>query len=218
MCPSDEAAANPPIRRGGDVRHRPWGRAVGIGAGIAALVLLSAPALGEEFPKRKPGLWEMKTSGGPVGAQTIQQCIDAGTDDLLRTRSNEGQNCSKPVVERDGSRYRVRSSCDQGGTRSTMDGVYTMGKDTEYAGDMKMTFDPPLSGASEMNMKMEGRWLGRCKPGMKPGDIVMPGMPRMNVLEMGKDGAGGGITDEQARQMAEDMQKNMAKRRGQQPQ
>ena len=157
----------------------------------------------------------MKTSGGPVGAQTLQQCIDAGTDDLLRMQSNEGRNCSKPVVERNGNRYRVTSSCDQAGTKSTVDGVYTMVQDTEYTGDMKMTFDPPLSGASEMNMKMDGKWLGACKPGMKPGDVVMQGMPRLNVLEMGQ--GGGGVSAEQARRMAEEMQKNMEKPRGAQP-
>ena len=89
-----------------------------------------------------------------------------------------------------------------------------MSKDTEYAGDMKMTFDPPLSGASEMNMKMDGKWVGPCKAGMKPGDITIPGMPSLNVLEMGRGGAGGGITPEQARRMAEELQKNMANRRG----
>lgn len=184
--------------------------------GVAGLGLLAAPALADEFPKRKAGLWEMRTTGGPVGPQTVQQCIDASTDDLLRSQSNEGQNCSKPVVERDGNRYRVRSTCSGEGTRSTMDGVYTMAKDTEYRGDMKMTFDPPLAGAAEMNMKMDGKWIGPCKAGMKPGDIVLQGMPRLNVLEMGK--GGGGITPEQARQMAEEMMKNMSRQKGAQPQ
>jgi hypothetical protein len=201
--------------RRGQCRRRLAVLAFGIG-GFAGLALFAAPAFGDEFPKRKPGLWEMRTTGGPVGPQTIQQCIDASTDDLLRMQSNEGQNCSKPAVEREGSRYRVRSSCTGEGMRSTMDGVYTMSRDTEYRGDMKMTFDPPLAGAAEMNMKMDGKWLGPCKAGMKPGDIVMQGMPRMNVLEMGK--GGGGITPEQARQMAEEMMKNMTRQKGAQPQ
>ena len=213
MRRSDVAATNL-HGKCGNVRRRLALASVAIGAGFAGLALLVAPALGDEFPKRKPGLWEMKTSGGPIGPQTIQQCIDAATDDMLRSRSNEGQDCTKPVVERDGNRYRVRGSCNQEGTKSTMEGVYTMSKDTEYTGDMKMTFDPPLSGASEMNMKMNGKWVGPCKAGMKPGDITIPGMPSLNVLEMGRGGAGGGITPEQARRMAEELQKNMANRRG----
>ena len=197
MRRSDVAATNL-HGKCGNVRRRLAFASVAIGAGFAGLALLVAPALGDEFPKRKPGLWEMKTSGGPIGPQTIQQCIDAATDDMLRSRSNEGQDCTKPVVERDGNRYRVRGSCNQEGTKSTMEGVYTMSKDTEYAGDMKM----------------DGKWVGPCKAGMKPGDITIPGMPSLNVLEMGRGGAGGGITPEQARRMAEELQKNMANRRG----
>ncbi len=211
----DDASASPRSGRGA-LSSRLAAPLVALGAGVAVLTLPAAPAFGDEFPRRRAGLWEMKTSGGPVGAQTLQQCIDAGTDDLLRMQSNEGRNCSKPVVERNGNRYRVTSLCDQAGTKSSLDGVYTMTKDTEYTGDMKMTFDPPLSGASEMNMKMDGKWVGACKPGMKPGDVVMQGMPRLNVLEMGR--GGGGVSAEQARRMAEEMQKNMEKpRTGAQP-
>jgi hypothetical protein len=183
------------------------GKALVTAGWLACLLLPAAPALGDEFPKRKPGLWEMRTSGGPIGPQTLQQCIDAATDDMLRFQSSQGRNCSKPTVERDGNRYRVSSTCNDTGMRSTMDGLYTMVGNTGYRGDMKMTFDPPLSGVAEMNMKMEGRWLGACKRGMKPGDIVLEGMPRLNALEIGKDG--GGITAEQAQRMADEMQKNM---------
>jgi hypothetical protein len=186
-------------------------------AAIAGLLLPCTAASADEFPRRKAGLWEMKTTGGPVGAQSIQQCIDAATDDLLRSRSNEGQNCSKPAVERDGSRYRVRSSCDNNGIRSTIDGRYTMSSDKRYTGDMKMTFDPPMSGVAEMNMKMDGKWLGPCKAGMKPGDIVMQGMPRLNPLQADQDGATG-ITPEQSQQMTDQMQKNMSRRGKAQPQ
>jgi hypothetical protein len=192
------------------------GAIAGIVAVLGASLLSPAPAMGDEFPKRKPGLWEMRTSGGPVGPQTLQQCIDAATDDILRRQSDQGRNCSKPTIQRDGNRYRVSSTCEGAGTRTTMDGVYTMVNDTEYRGDMKMRFDPPLSGATELNMKMAGKWLGRCKTGMKPGDIVMQGMPRLNALEIGKDE--GGITPEQARRMAEEMQRNMEQRRAPRPQ
>jgi hypothetical protein len=150
------------------------------------MLCATVAAAADEFPRRKPGLWEMKTTGGPVGARTVQQCIDAATDDLLRVRSNEGQNCSRPVVEKSGTLYKVRTRCETNGIKSTVDGEYTMSADTSYTGDMKMTFDPPMAGVSEMNMKMEGRWVGACRTGMKPGDVVMQGLPRVNVLEMDK--------------------------------
>jgi hypothetical protein len=101
MRRQDDAAASRRAGRGG---ARLAAALAALGAGLVGVTLPAAPAFGDEFPKRKPGLWEMKTSGGPVGAQTLQQCIDAGTDDLLRSQSNEGRNCSKPVVERNGNR------------------------------------------------------------------------------------------------------------------
>ena len=182
---ADNASASAAARR---TRSSLLTAAPGLAAAVAVVTMLcaTAAAAADEFPKRKAGLWEMKTTGGPVGARTVQQCIDAATDDLLRTRSNEGQNCTRPVIERDGGRYKVRSSCENNGVKSTVDGEYTMSGDTSYTGDMKMSFDPPMSGVSEMNMKMEGKWVGACKAGMKPGDMVMQGMPRLNVLEMGK--------------------------------
>jgi hypothetical protein len=190
MCPSDQTAAASARGLPELLPRRPTERliraAAVVAAGVAGVVFTGSAVAAEEFPKRKAGLWEMKTSGGPVGSRTVQQCIDAATDDLLRIRSNEGQNCSRPVVERDGARYKVRSNCDSNGVKSTVDGEYTMSGDSEYTGDMKMTFDPPMAGVSEMNMKMEGKWVGACKPGMKPGDMVMQGMPKLNVLEMGK--------------------------------
>jgi hypothetical protein len=34
---------------------------------------------------------------------------------------------------------------------------------------------------------MEAKWLGPCKPGQKPGDVIMPGMGSMNINEMMKN-------------------------------
>ncbi len=93
-------------------------RAAVLAAATGAGLVLLAPVQADEFPKRKPGLWEMKTTGGPVGPQTVQQCIDAATDDMLRTQSNAGEKCTKPIVERSGSNYKVRSSCSSEGVNA----------------------------------------------------------------------------------------------------
>jgi hypothetical protein len=37
---------------------------------------------------------------------------------------------------------------------------------------------------------MDARWLGACKPGQRPGDVIMMGMPGMgdiNIEEMMKN-------------------------------
>jgi hypothetical protein len=36
-------------------------------------------------------------------------------------------------------------------------------------------------------MTQEARWLGPCKPGQKPGDIIMPGVGKLNMEELMND-------------------------------
>ena len=35
-------------------------------------------------------------------------------------------------------------------------------------------------------MTIEAKWLGACKAGQKPGDIMMPGGMKMNITDMEK--------------------------------
>jgi hypothetical protein len=49
-------------------------------------------------------------------------------------------------------------------------------------------------------MTQEARWLGPCKPGQKPGDIMMPGMPPLNTGNMQEM-----MKDRQARDLQEMM-------------
>ena len=44
-----------------------------------------------------------------------------------------------------------------------------------------------MQGMSESNMTQEARWLGPCKAGQKPGDVIMPGMGGVNINDMMKD-------------------------------
>ena len=52
---------------------------------------------------------------------------------------------------------------------------------------MKTRFSPPMHGMSQSNMTLDARWLGACKAGQKPGDVIMPNMGGMNMNEMMKD-------------------------------
>ena len=75
-------------------------------------------------------------------------------------------------------------------TTATTDAVITGDFDSSYRNDMQVRYNPPQRGMSEMKMTQEARWLGPCKPGQKPGDIMMPGMPPVNagnMQEMMKD-------------------------------
>lgn len=142
-----------------------------------------------EMPKRKAGLWELNTrmEGMPImGA--IQQCIDQTTDDLMQQRMNkQKQSCSVIDIVPQAGKVSVHSVCKVQASTATTDAVFVGSFDSAYRGDMLTRFSPPLQGMSESKMTIEARWLGPCKPGQKPGDVIMPNAGGMNINEMMKD-------------------------------
>lgn len=178
---------------------------------LMGVLLAAAPAAADEFPMRKPGLWSMRASGGPFGGQVMEQCIDAKTDDLMRVDSGGGKTCSKPVVTRRGDEYRVRVECKGERSSQVMTGVYTMKDNVSYSGDMQMRFTPPMNGVSEMNTKVDGRWLGACKAGMKPGDTTIQGMGNFNPLDASRNsGPGvGAMSPDELKKAREAMMKQL---------
>ncbi len=139
---------------------------------------LCAPAQALDMPKRKSGLWEITTSmeGMPKGMGPIQHCIDQNSDNLMQANSEKAkQQCSATDIKQQGGRIVVHSVCKLDKTTTTMDAVFTGAFDSAYQADIRTRFDPPLHTINESKMTLEAKWLGACKPGQKPGDIVMPG-------------------------------------------
>lgn len=140
---------------------------------LLGLVTASA-ALSAEMPKRKPGLWEIHThidkmpSGPP-----IQMCIDQSSDNLMQQRSKEKSSCGVPDIKKTSGGTTIHTVCHTEDSTMTIDAVYTGSFDTGYQSDMKMRYTPPLHGMSETHMVQEAKWLSACKPGQKPGDVVM---------------------------------------------
>lgn len=152
------------------------GKAAALAVVAAGLCLTPAgAALADELPSRKPGLWSIKMGGTPLGGHTLQECVDKASDERWRTQSQQDATCSKPVVKRDGARYRFTMECTANNQKQTVEGVYTMTGDTGFTGETVVRFTPPIQGMAQMKMTSEGRWMGACKPGMKPGDTVREG-------------------------------------------
>ncbi|MGE5027265.1 MAG: DUF3617 domain-containing protein [Betaproteobacteria bacterium] len=156
--------------------------------GLAA-ASLAGGALAADTPKRKSGLWEINSQmEGMPSMGAMQQCIDQNTDDLMQQQAKkEKTDCSVMEAKPQGNKMTMHSVCKFGGTTATTDAVFTGSFDTAYKGEMKTRYSPPMHGMSETKMTMEAKWLGPCKSGQKPGDIIMPNMKAVNINEMMKD-------------------------------
>jgi hypothetical protein len=153
---------------------------------IPACLFLASPAFADELPRRKAGLWELKmmVGGREAPLQNIQQCTDADTDALMTTNfsGGMGDKCDAPKIGRNGGVYTVESRCRIGGT--------TVATRAEIAGDFDSAYTikvTTLDGAARGNdraMTMQAKWAGPCRPGQRPGDIVMPGGIKINVREL----------------------------------
>ena len=163
--------------------------------------LLAATASAADVPRRKSGLWEIRTQMAGMPSQgPMQMCVDQASDNVMQERAREKTNCPVMDVSRGTGKVTIHSVCKLDATTATTDAVITGDFDSIYRNDMQVRFNPPQHGVSEMTMTQEARWLGPCKPGQKPGDIMMPGMPPLNTGNMQEM-----MKDRQARDLQEMM-------------
>ena len=162
----------------------------------AALILgcctdFASGALSADLPKRKSGLWEIRMRiDGMTHMGPMQQCIDQNTDNLMLQRAREKTpECGVMDTQATDNKLTVHAVCKMGETTITTDGVFEGAFDSAYKGTLKSTYNPPLHGMRESTLTQEARWLGPCKAGQKPGDVVMPSSDKggVNINEMMKD-------------------------------
>ena len=155
---------------------------------VGSLALVSAHrACADELPLRKPGLWEMKVvKDGPL--LTMQHCTDASTDkDMANTVSPVAkQICTKQEVQKTATGYVADSVCSVAGVAMTSHSEITGDFDSAYTVVTTAHLDKGPSAIRDTTTRIEAKWLGDCKAGQKPGDIVMPGGFKLNVKDAEK--------------------------------
>jgi hypothetical protein len=149
------------------------------GVGGCALALLTTGVLADELPLRKPGLWEMKIAkiGSQLPALTTQQCTDPSVDkDMVNTVSPIAkQICSKQSLQKTATGYVNDTVCTVAGATITSHSEISGDFDSAYTVTTEAKTDKGPEQLRDTTTKIEAKWLGDCKPGQKPGDIVMPG-------------------------------------------
>jgi Protein of unknown function (DUF3617) len=162
---------------------------------VAASLLCAGSAFAFDMPTRKAGLWElqMKFEGRKLPAQVIKQCTDAASDKYMNANyggAQQGQ-CAKREVQHVGNTIVVDSVCQFGPATTTshavvtgsFDSAYTVDVTSQRSGGVAMA-GMPMNGPS--HMRIEAKWLGPCAAGERPGDMIMGGGFKMNILDMQK--------------------------------
>ena len=165
-----------------------WSLALGLGVGLLAL---SPAAFAEDLPLRKAGLWEMKITkvGGSVPDMTMQHCTDPTTDKEMNNSVSPlaKQICSKQDVVKTATGYVSDSVCSIAGVSMTAHAEIVGDFNSGYTVTTTSHSDKGVTGKPlDATTKIQAKWLGDCKPGQKPGDIVMPGGFKMNVKDAEK--------------------------------
>ncbi len=161
---------------------------------IATLAVAFPAAAALDLPKRKSGLWEMTMTHEGQQAQAgmpggkMQMCIDEKIDDLAQQMGESAarEMCTKAEFRREGDRYVGNSVCKFNGTTATTRMVLTGRFDAEYQADLDTRFEPPMNGRGQSRMTIKGRWVGPCKQGQRPGDMVMPNGMTINMFDAQK--------------------------------
>ncbi|MFZ1960536.1 MAG: DUF3617 family protein [Methylovirgula sp.] len=153
-----------------------------IAAALLAAIFCSA-ALADDYPSRKPGLWEVTITAEGTPAHAMQMCIDAATDQIFHNVGTDlrSKHCTQNDVKVNGSVVTSDSVCKVHGTTVTTSATTNFNGDSAYHTDVKSHFDPALLGKTDEALTQDGKWTGPCPANMKPGDLVLTNGIKINV-------------------------------------
>ncbi|WP_158752517.1 DUF3617 family protein [Dyella sp. S184] len=162
-----------------------------------SLLILACVAVASDLPgnlpKRKAGLWEIQDNvmNGAASPHAMPKiCLDADTDQALYrfAAKMSGAVCSKMDFNVSGNSFTVDSVCQMQGPQGTMHMVSHsethFDGDIAYHTDTHMQYQPAILGKTSRDVSSNGRWLGPCAAGQKPGDMIMPNGSVMNISTM----------------------------------
>ncbi len=157
----------------------------GFAVGAVFGLLLAAPASAGDAASRRPGLWEVKTSIDDRGrAVTVQQCIDASTDQMLQASAGplSAPLCAGHEVKTSEGGMTIDTQCRFNGKPASAHAVVSGSFESAYT----MTVTAEGEDLPATKMTMDAKWLGACAAGQQPGDVIMAGGVKVNIPELQK--------------------------------
>jgi hypothetical protein len=157
-------------------------------AAIAASISMAPMAFADDLtlPDRKPGLWELRTQPAGMPQPIVaQMCLDPESDKAMMKIGLSMSECESMTVNHDGDTMLVDATCDVMGAKLKSHTVIT--GDFQSAYEMKTVSDR-ISGSTDLpdhsEVTQSAKWVGDCPADMAPGDMMMPGGMKMNILKM----------------------------------
>ena len=168
----------------------PW-TLLAASAALIAFSAAAADAAGLDLPPRKPGQWEIKMApktGGAAPTMTTQLCLDAASDKALLARGMAMSPGCAVQQSSDGSgNIVIDATCDIGGRKIKSHTVVSGDFQSHYALDIVTDSEGgPAGMPKHAEMTQQATWVGACQAGMQPGDMLMPGGRKVNLLTMGR--------------------------------
>jgi hypothetical protein len=145
------------------------------------------PGFSLDYPRRKPGLWEIRNAASEsLGMPPTSYCVGEQTDTAehhLDRVSGEKGSCSIGAFKRVGISWVAESVCKESRSVVVSQSIASGDFQTQYRIDTLVFYSPPLANNKREDKEaVVARYLGSCKDGQRPGDLVVPGM---GVLNMG---------------------------------
>ena len=143
-----------------------------------------------DYPRRKPGLWEIRSSASEqLGLPPVRLCVGDQTDTpehhLDRKVGKRGA-CQLGAFKRVGINWVADSTCKDSRTTIVSQSTVTGDFQSHYRIDTVILYSPPLANnRREDSEYTEARWLGPCPDNQKPADLTIPGMGVLNMLDGG---------------------------------
>ncbi len=144
-----------------------------------------------DLPTRKPGLWELKMQrpGAAGDDVTMQHCTDETTDKKMTAavQPMATEACTKQDIQKTATGYVNDTVCNIAGMTTKSHAEINGDFNSAYTVKVTSQNENPLPGVPKnASMALDAKWLGPCKDGQKPGDIVMPGGIKMNIADIEK--------------------------------
>lgn len=161
-------------------------------ATVAVLAGAAGSALAQDLPKLRAGQWDILIDRGPAAHGQPPVKSTMCTDDAVQREmlaSGMGMSreiCSRNDLRRDGARFVGTAQCRFGDSKMTSRSVMTLTGDSAYRVEIVATFDPPFMGMKDSRTTLDGKYVGPCRAGLVPGDIVGPAGQKFNVRNLGQ--------------------------------